>query len=1040
MIRLRFLLVGLGVLLTASLSLGQGTLGAAYARAVRAFSTDTSGGQTQYRAEQPWQGLTSTFSGSGGLKLAVEGEEINVGVRAFWSSEHGVIGATRSHMAKDANGWPQVNFDRPNLSEWYVNEANGLHHWMKVDQRPGDGSSSLWIQVGVSGAERVTSLSDNAVEVRTKNHVFTYSGVKAWDVRGRVLPARLVVSGTSIHVSIDDHGAKYPVTIDPTWALQQKITISNGASLDTFGKSMAISGDTAVIISGGVLSAHSAAYFFTRTNGSWALDMQVRPSDPQTNKTQLLSCALDGDYAVFGAVAKGSNEGAAYVFVHAGSVWSQLQTLIVEHPGGKFGASVAIKGNTILVGTDSQSAAYVFTTSQGVYYQTAELVGNDGGVFGSSVAIHKENAVFVNGTGGSVYYYANNGQGWVQQQKLAPVDLTANSNFGSAIAVDGDRVLIGASNDAGKGSAYFYEFSQGSWTPTKKIFAFDRADGDGFGQSVALLGFYAVVGAYHANATKGAAYVFERDNSLWTQLQELVAFDGSAGDGFGGAVGVTAGSVLVSSPTATGSKGAAYVFAQNLGGIALRFSGPAGVSGGSTVLTVTLSAPSPAGGTTVTLRSSSPKLSGPGTVVIPAGQTVGTATCQLGTVTTDTQVSIEATAPSWSGGAASLTITGPPQPLLRFTVADAAIATGGSTTATATIKNPAGSNGEVVYLTSDSGQITVPQSVKIAAGTTSISFTVQSTGTTKLTTKVNATVDGRTVLHAAIKVVDPLLKKIEFSPRTIVSGGATYLVIGLDSPAPAGGTVVTLTSSNTSLLVLPESVTVPARQTVVRLSVQAAAWTGAVDQVTASARVKAGLAQSAVLTITAPTVSALTAEGVAIGVRGSMIGTATLTGLAGPQGVVVTLRSDQPSVTVPTSVAIPAGQKSATFTIASTGSLALKAKLTGTLGSVSKNLSISVVNPTLGSVKVSPGTVRPGSIASVTVTISTVAPVGGVTILLMSSNPDLAPVPSSIVIAAGQHTGAARFTVGQTQSVTSITITGKITGANSQIATFQIRP
>ena len=77
--------------------------------------------------------------------------------------------------------------------------------------------------------------------------VSSYSHLRAWDATGRELPTRMRVSGREVSLEVDDAGAFYPVTIDPTIAQEVKLTAADGAEFDGFGSSVAISGDTAVI-------------------------------------------------------------------------------------------------------------------------------------------------------------------------------------------------------------------------------------------------------------------------------------------------------------------------------------------------------------------------------------------------------------------------------------------------------------------------------------------------------------------------------------------------------------------------------------------------------------------------------------------------------------------------------------------------------------------------------------------------------------------------------------------------------------------------
>ncbi len=186
----------------------------------------------------------------------------------------------------------------------------------------------------------------------------TYAKLKVWDAAGRNLPARFLASNAGVGLSIDERGAHYPITIDPI-AQQAYLKASNTGANDFFGASVAISGNTVVV---GAYGEDSAA---TGVNGN------------QANNS-----AIDS--------------GAAYVFVRSGSTWTEQAYLKASNTGAGdfFGASVAISGDTVVVGaytedsvatgvngnqanngaTDS-GAAYVFVRSGSTWTQQAYLKG-----------------------------------------------------------------------------------------------------------------------------------------------------------------------------------------------------------------------------------------------------------------------------------------------------------------------------------------------------------------------------------------------------------------------------------------------------------------------------------------------------------------------------------------------------------------------------------------------------------------------------------------------------------------------------------------
>ncbi|QQS46537.1 MAG: putative Ig domain-containing protein [Acidobacteriota bacterium] len=159
------------------------------------------------------------------------------------------------------------------------------------------------------------------------------------------------------------------------------------------------------------------------------------------------------------------------------------------------------------------------------------------------------------------------------QQKLAAADAANGDFFGDAVALSGETLAVGASNDDigtnnDQGSVYVFTRSGGAWTFQQKITAFDGAADDSFGLSVALHGDTLAAGAYGhnigANENQGAAYVFTRSGGVWTLQQKITAFDGAMQDSFGGAVALSDYTLVVGASADTiGAntwQGSAYVY------------------------------------------------------------------------------------------------------------------------------------------------------------------------------------------------------------------------------------------------------------------------------------------------------------------------------------------------------------------------------------------------------------------------------------------------------------------------------------------------
>jgi len=283
------------------------------------------------------------------------------------------------------------------------------------------------------------------------------------------------------------------------------------------------------------------------------------------------------------------------------------------------------------------------------------------------------------------------------------------------------------------------------------------------------------------------------------------------------------------------------------------------------------------------------------------------------------------------------------------------------------------------------------------------------------------------------------VSSLSLNPTTVTGGNSSTGTVTLSGPAPTGGAQVALSSSNTSVATVPSSVTVAAGATTASFTVSTSAVVVSTT-VTISASY-GGATRSTTLTVTpapppAPTLSSLTLSPTSVTGGNSSTGTVTLSGPAPAGGAQVTLSSSNTTVArVPSSVTVGAGATSATFTV-TTSDVATSTTVTisAAYGGVTKTASLTVTPappppPTLSSLTLNPSSVIGGAQSSTgRVTLSSPAPAGGATVMLSSSNPGVASVPSSVVVPAGATT--ATFTV-RTSAVlisTSVTISASYNG------------
>jgi hypothetical protein len=475
------------------------------------------------------------------------------------------------------------------VREWYVNGAGGLEQGFSLREPPnGIKQPGLKLRLALQvndGWRAVASADGQRVTLRGQaaNEVVEYGKLAVWDAHGSPVTAALAVKDERVIIEVEDSQATYPLTIDPVFALQQTLTAADGKANDAFGRSVALSGETAVVGADkddvGLDADQGSAYVFVRTGATWTQQAHLIASDGAAGDRFGISVALSGETVVVGAylddVGANNNQGSAYVFTRGVLSWAQQAQLTAADgaAGDGFGISVALGDDTAVVGayqddvgsSPNRGSAYVFVHHRAVWEQQARLLANFGAAndyFGYSVAISGNTVLagaYADDAGastdqGSAYVFVRNGTTWTQQAQLLAADGAAGDYFGISVALSGDTALVGASNNdvganANQGAAYVFTRSGTSWSQQAQLTAADGRPSDNFGVSVALSGTTAVVGAYHndvgLNADQGAVYVFKRSGAAWSRNAQLTALDGAANDLFGISVAVSGETVAV---------------------------------------------------------------------------------------------------------------------------------------------------------------------------------------------------------------------------------------------------------------------------------------------------------------------------------------------------------------------------------------------------------------------------------------------------------------------------------------------------------------
>lgn len=422
---------------------------------------------------------------------------------------------------------------------------------------------------------------------------------------------------------------------------QAALTAPTPQQGEYMGFAVALDGDTALVGAPGPTSlASGGAYIFVRSAGAWTLQATLTPDDGVAGDQFGVSVALDGDTAVVGSyyhtTARGMFSGSAYVFTRSGTTWTQQAKLAPDQgrSSDHFGNAVAVDSDTVVVGAIAQDVgsavdagrAYAFKRSAGIWTQEARFVLPDPATaddFGCAVAVDGNTALIgaqyrlLPGQQhpGAVYVYARSSGAWSLQQMLTAFTPQDGELFGCAVALDGDRALIGAErhdkwSQIQRGAAFTYTRANGIWSKEHLFEAADGSPGDSLGTSVALDGAMALVGTQDE-----PPYLFELNGGAWSEVAKLTSADAAST----GRVALSGGTAVVGSPAnpvlGLTNAGTAYVFVPDLPPVTTATVNPPLNAAGWTLLapvTVTLSA---SAGTTAIDRTEYRQASAPAWIV-----------------------------------------------------------------------------------------------------------------------------------------------------------------------------------------------------------------------------------------------------------------------------------------------------------------------------------------------------------------------------------------------------------------------------------------
>ncbi|MEI8026018.1 MAG: hypothetical protein WCI18_06700 [Pseudomonadota bacterium] len=375
------------------------------------------------------------------------------------------------------------------------------------------------------------------------------------------------------------------------WSQVAYIKASNAEASDTFGASLALSGDTAIIAAynedsnqttitnlttsstDNTAMSAGASYIYKRTGSTWAQQAYLKASNAEVNDYYGSAVAISGDTAVVGAFGEDSsqttitngltsstdntapNSGASYIYKRTGSTWVQEAYLKATNAGAfdYFGGTVALSGDTVIIGAYYEDSSQT-TITNGTTSSTEDTAN----------------------AAGASYIYRRTSSTWSQEAYLKASNANAYIYFGTSLALSGDTAVVGAYGEASSqttitngptsstdilasyaGASYIYKRTGSAWAQEAYLKASNADSYDYFGVKVALSGDTAVVGAYRESSNQttitngttssadnsayqaGAAYIFRRTGSVWAQEAYLKASNSAAYDNFGGSVGIS---------------------------------------------------------------------------------------------------------------------------------------------------------------------------------------------------------------------------------------------------------------------------------------------------------------------------------------------------------------------------------------------------------------------------------------------------------------------------------------------------------------------
>jgi len=373
--------------------------------------------------------------------------------------------------------------------------------------------------------------------VNVANTNVTASDRTPWDSFGSSVSMfgdSIIVGAQSDDDNGPDSGSAYIFRRDGLRLIDEtKLIAGDGEAKDEFGLSVSISSDYTVV---GARSdsdngySSGSAYVYKRDGSAWTEQAKLTASDGAAWDNFGRSVSISGDYIVVGADGDGDNgsgSGSAYVFERNGNTWNEQAKLLASDgaQADNFGCSVSISGEYIIVGASHDDdkgprsgSAYIFKKNGATWAEQAKLVASDGGRsdwFGWSVSISEDCAIVGAVFEDSAYIFRRDSTAWIEESKLIASDRVNLTYFGQSVSISGDCAIVGVAygslNEESPVLAYIFQRNESVWVEAAKLTASGVNTDESSGGDVAISGHYAAaVHTYYSDDGRDSesAYIY----------------------------------------------------------------------------------------------------------------------------------------------------------------------------------------------------------------------------------------------------------------------------------------------------------------------------------------------------------------------------------------------------------------------------------------------------------------------------------------------------------------------------------------------------